>query len=186
GVINIVSNYDAHNLVIDPANDTTETDPTRQFTRLLGIDGYTVVTEGAVDPAVPYISDQNTASILGVDSDGVVNEQEEHNVFLTLENLEKALRADDTEGIQQSLEDIDIDLEAILSQRTTLGARINRLENSSARLQESEDSMREELSRIEDADLAELITDLTLSQNAFDAALQAAGRIVQQSLINYI
>ncbi|MDP8244266.1 MAG: flagellar hook-associated protein FlgL [Candidatus Hinthialibacter antarcticus] len=186
GVINVLGNNDAHNIVIDPANDTTETDPTRQFTRLLGIDGYTVVTEGAVDPAVPYISQQNTASILGVDSVGVINEEEEHNVFLTLEKLELALRADNTEGITQALEDIDIDLEAILSQRTTLGARINRLENANARLQITEDFMREELSQIEDADLAELITDLTLSQNAFDASLQAAGRIVQQSLINFI
>ncbi len=186
GVINVISNYDAHNLVIDPANDTTETDPTRQFTRLLGIDGYTVVTEGAVDPAVPYISQQDTASILGVNSVGVIDEVEEHNVFLTLEKLEAALRSDNTEGISQSLEDIDIDLEAILGQRTTLGARVNRLENANARLQETEDFMREELSRIEDADLAELISDLTLSQNAFDASLRAAGRIVQQSLINFI
>lgn len=186
GVVNVVSNYDAHTILIDPANDTTETDPTRQFTRLLGIDGYTPVSEGSVDPPQPYVSDQNTASVLGINAEGVVNEVEEQNIFSTLQQLEDALRDDDTETIQQSLTEIDIDLDAMLNQRTTVGARINRLDATEARLKETEDFFRQELSIIEDADLTELITDLSLTQNAFNAALQAAGRIVQQSLINFI
>ncbi|MBI1387287.1 MAG: flagellar hook-associated protein 3 [bacterium] len=186
GVINVVSNFDGHTLVIDPARDTTETDPTRQFTTVTGIAGYTAVDETSVDPPQPYISQQDTASILGLNSNGTVNEVEEHNIFQTLKNLERSLRSDNTEGIQQSLEDIDVDLGSILNQRTKLGARVNRLDASEARLKESEDFMKQELSRVEDADLAQLITDLNLTQNAFNASLQAASRIIQQSLLSYL
>ena len=46
--------------------------------------------------------------------------------------------------------------------------------------------MRQQLSSIEDADLAELISEMTLAQNAFNAALSSSSRILQQSLIDFL
>ncbi len=185
GEINIVSNYDGHVIVIDPANDTTGTDAASRITNLLDIDAYTFTLETDT-PATAYESKQNTASIMGISADGDVNEIEEQNIFNTVKSLENALRQDDTEGISQALTNIDKDLEAILNKRTTLGARINRLDATSANLQDGEDFMRQELSSIEDADLAASVSEMTLAQNAFNAALSASSNVIQQSLMDFL
>jgi len=135
---------------------------------------------------VPYVSTQKTASILGIDSAGTVIETEEKNVFRTVKSLEQALRNGDNEGISQALEDIDFDLEKILNVRASLGSRINRLDANEARVQSGEDFLRQELSGVEDADLAATITDMTMAQNAFQATLAASGRILQQSLLDFL
>ena len=54
------------------------------------------------------------------------------------------------------------------------------------RLQDGEDFMRQDLSSIEDADFATLISEFTLAQTAFNAALSASGKVIQQSLLNFL
>ncbi len=184
--LNIVSNYDGHTIRIDPANDTTGTNEVSRFTSQLEIDGYTATLESEADSLVPYTSDQDTASVLGLNGEGTLDEIEEKNLFRSIENLEDALRDDNTEGVEQALEDLDIDLDQILNSRTTLGARLNRLDSSESRLQSSEDLQRQQLSNIEDADFAELVTELTLAENAFNAALQASARVIRQSLMDFL
>ncbi len=186
GVLNIVSNYNGHTISIDSALDTTGTNAATRLTNLMGINEYTYIREVDTPAMVPYESKQNTASILGVSQEGTVNEIEGKNIFQTVKLLERGLREDDTEAIKQALENLDIDLEAILNKRTMVGARLNRLSATEVNLQDGEDFMRQELSGIEDADLAEAISDLTLTQNAFNAALQATSRVIQQSLLDFL
>lgn len=186
GVLNIVSNYDGNTITIHPANDTTGTTDATRITHLLGIDQYTYTEEADTLPLTAYESKQNTASILGVNQTGEVNEVEEKNIFRTMKNLEEALRRNDTEAITETLADFDIDLEAILTKRTQLGARLNRLDATQSALEDSEDFMGEELSLIEDADTAKSYIDLIMAQNAYSAALSATGKILQQSLLDYL
>ncbi|MDX9753467.1 MAG: flagellar hook-associated protein FlgL [bacterium] len=182
GVLRISSNYDNHSLRIDAAKDTT----VGQFTTVIGIDQYTYISETNALTYGDAVSHQNTASILGVNNQGIVNEIEEKNIFRTLQNLERALRGDDVESLKQSLDDIDLDLNVILSGRTQLGARINRVDSVKSRLESAEDFSRQQLSSVEDADLAELITDMTMAENAYNAALAASAKVLQQSLINFL
>lgn len=186
GVLNIVNNYDGHTITIDPASDTTGTDSASRFTQLLNIDQYTYVTEADALNQVPYSSSQQTASILGINGTGTVDEVEEKNIFQTIKSLEQALRDGDNDQISQALENIDFDLEKMLNVRASLGSRINRLDAAESRIQSGEEFMRQELSGVEDADLAATITDMTMAQNAFEAALAAAGQILQMSLLNYL
>ena len=186
GRLEIFSHYDGHTILIDSANDTTGADSATRFTEQIGIAGYTYTTEAEAETLSPYTSNQNTASILGWREEGTVDEVEEKNIFLTIKNLENALRNDDTEAIQDSLEALDYDLDIILNSRTQLGARMNRLDMVEYRLEDSEDLLRQQLSTVEDADLAELVTDLSTAENAFNAALQASALIVQQSLMDFL
>lgn len=186
GQLNIVSHYDGHTIRIDPAKDTTGVNAAQRFTEVIGLAGYTAVLEADVDPPTRYESRQNTASALGVQGAGEAQVVDERNLFRSVRNLERALRNDDTKGIQQALEDLDLDLDKILTSRTNLGARVNRLESAQSRLKLNEDFMREEVSRIEDVDLAQAISDYTMAQNAFNAALQVSSRILQQSLLDFL
>ena len=131
-------------------------------------------------------SNQDSASILGLAGDGKVDEIEEKNVFRTLQNLHSALLQDNTDGIGEAIGNLDIDLDILLNDRTVLGARINRLDSTKARLEDSEVFLREQLSLVEDADLAELITELTTLENAFQAALAAAARVLQPTLMDFL
>lgn len=185
GRLNIVSHYDGHAIFIDPARDTTGADAATRFTAQMGLNPYTATREEDI-PSAFYTSNQNTAHILGLAGEGTADEVEGRNVFRSVDRLETALRNDDTEGIQQALEDLDIDLEHVLEARSTAGARMNRLDAAQIRLEDAEDLLRQDLSLNEDADLAELITEFTMAQNAFNAALQASSRILQQSLINFL
>ena len=147
-VLNVVSNYNGNTILIDPAKDTTA----GSFTSVVGLNKYTAMSEANALTYGPAVSDQNTASILGVAQSGKINEIEEKNIFRTLKNLESGLRNDNTELLKQTLDDMDIDLDAILNGRTKLGARLNRLDSEESRLKETEDFSRQELSFVEDAD----------------------------------
>ncbi len=184
--LNIVSNYNGHTLLIDASNDTTGTDATTRFTQVYEINQYTVTSEEDTEPLVPYVSEQNTASILGWNEEGTVEEIEENNIFKSVKNLENSLRNNNTEGIQQALEDLDIDLDEILTNRTKTGARLNRLDAAQSRLQEGDDLLRQQLSTIEDIDFAEAVSELTLAENAFNAALQASSRVIQRTLLDFL
>jgi flagellin-like hook-associated protein FlgL len=184
--LNIISNYNGHTILIDSASDTTGTDAGSRFTALMGIHAYTATTDSVAQNLSPYESSQDTAGILGIKGEGTVHEVEEKNIFSSVKGLERALRNDDTVAIQQALENLDIDLEHVLTTRTRIGSRLNRLEAGKMRLQDGEDFMRQDLSSIEDADFATLISEFTLAQTAFNAALSASGKVIQQSLLNFL
>lgn len=185
GVLSITSPFDGYTLLIDSSRDTTGTGASR-LTAQLNINHYTAVTEDQAAALLPYVSRQNTASLLGINQTGTVNEVEEKNVFRSVKKLENALRNDDTEGILETLDDLDADLAAVLQTRTQLGARLNRLDAAQSRLEEGDELLVQNLSKNEDADLAEAISELTLSETAFQAALQVTARILQQSLLDFL
>ena len=184
GVMTLSSNFNGHTFHITEGNDTTGLVTT--FT----LDTSTLVTEAEVNAALPAIFpvavNQDTASILGLAASGTVNETEEKNVFKSLEDFQAALHRDDNSGISTALADIDVDLEVILSARTVVGSRLNRLDATKIRLEDGEVFQRQQLSILEDADLAELISDLTTQENAFNAALSASSRVVQPSLLDFL
>ncbi len=186
GTLSITGNYNGHVLYIDPEKDTTGTDVNSRFTSLLGISKYTFVDEDDSNAFSPVTSDQDTASVLGIEAEGTVNEVEERNIFRSIQLLESALRENDTDGIQASLDNLDTDLEKVLDRRTILGTRLNRLDAFEARLTEGEDFLRQELSKIEDADFTETVSEFTLVQNAFNATLQVGSRLIQQTLLDFL
>ncbi len=178
----VSSNYGNHIFQIDRANDTTG------VVAALELDQPTFLRDTEVDTLglSPISSNQDTASVLGLQGEGYVEEVEEKNVFRTLQNLHKGLIDNDTEAIEQALEDIDIDLEVLLNDRTIIGARINRLDSTKARIEDGEVFLREQLSLIEDADFAELVADLTTQENTFQAALAASARVLQPTLLDFL
>lgn len=77
-------------------------------------------------------------------------------------------------------------LQDLLMYRSTLGARINRLELQTNRLIKTEESLTGLLSSNEDANEAEVIMDLQLQANVYQASLAAGARIIQPSLLDFL
>lgn len=103
-----------------------------------------------------------------------------------LERISNALRSGDTTAMGAALTDLDTASEALRSTQTTVGARTNRLLTVQANGEVRSDAVAAKLASVEGIDLAKTITDLTLQQTAYQAALGAAAKVVQPSLMDFL
>ena len=107
-------------------------------------------------------------------------------IFATLSNLNTALRTNDAAGMDKALGDIDTDSDNVITLRTGLGARTNRMTALQEQLDYTSGNLQDSLSSIQDADMAKTITDFTNSQNVYKAALSVGAKIIQPSLVDFM
>jgi flagellar hook-associated protein 3 FlgL len=107
-------------------------------------------------------------------------------LFDTLGTLKRALENNDLAGIQQSLTGLEQAFDYLNNQTADIGARANRLEMRQGILDSLTVDFTEQLSRVEDADVAELSIELNQVQLAYQAVLLSTARIGDLSLTNYL
>jgi len=98
----------------------------------------------------------------------------------------EALHTDDRDGIQTAITELTTMYDAVLNSQSQMGARIYRLELTQTRNEEQSVEVGMQLTSLEDADLADVISKMMLAQNVYNAALQAAMRVIQPSLANFM
>lgn len=111
---------------------------------------------------------------------------DQDNLFAVMKDLSTAIRSANTVGINQALERIDTRMDKVLQMRTDLGARSNRLDFIEARLTETDKNFQELLSKIEDANMAELITVFKAHESTYQASLATGAKIIQPTLIDFL
>lgn len=84
------------------------------------------------------------------------------------------------------LERLDTNLDELTRVRATVGATANRLEAAGSRLDELEESGTDLLSKVEDADMAEVLVQYSTQKAAYESALRAGASIVQTSLLDFL
>jgi len=77
-------------------------------------------------------------------------------------------------------------MKELLLYRSTLGARINRLELQISRLTHTEETMTALLATNEDANIAEVIMNLKMQENVYNSSLSAGARIIQPTLMDFL
>jgi flagellar hook-associated protein 3 FlgL len=107
-------------------------------------------------------------------------------LFDTLGNLKKALEGNDVTGVQSALDGLDQALDHFNNQTADIGARTNRLEMRQGILDSLTVDFSEQLSLLEDADIAELSIELNQVQLAYQAVLLSTARVGELSLTNYM
>ena len=108
------------------------------------------------------------------------------DVFAVFDDLETNLRAGDLDALQVSLEDIEPATDQIRTQRSLMGNDNSRLEDNKSMLEEIKLQMESTLSRYEDADLTEVLSDMTQAETALEAALTVSARLNNLSLLDYM
>lgn len=108
------------------------------------------------------------------------------DVFTVLDELEAALYADDTPAIETALADVDDSLQTVLGGLGIIGARANQVETAMARNADDMITLTQQLSSLEDVDIAEAVMDLQLQQTAYEAALAAFAQSSQSSLVDFL
>lgn len=74
----------------------------------------------------------------------------------------------------------------LLENISVVGARVHRLDAAENALFEQTIYLREMASRVEDIDHAYTIIEYKMQENAYQAALGTAGRMLQPSLVDYL
>ncbi|MBM7690886.1 flagellar hook-associated protein 3 FlgL [Peribacillus deserti] len=108
------------------------------------------------------------------------------NLFSDIEKLVTDLKADNTAGLDDTLTKLDGHLDNLSSERADLGARYNRLEMVSSRIDTQEVFANRVLSDNEDADIERVITDLKTQESVHRAALSVGAQIIQPTLMDFL
>jgi flagellar hook-associated protein 3 FlgL len=108
------------------------------------------------------------------------------NVFDDLQRLENALVTNNHEVIQELLPDFDKSIDRLIQIRTTIGSTINKVDNATNTVEKENLTNETYKSKIEDADVAELFTDLTRQQNVLNATYKSSAQMMNNNLMKYI
>ncbi|AJE02394.1 flagellar hook-associated protein FlgL [Geobacter pickeringii] len=158
-------------------NDTPPFDASGNFT---GTDDQVLVE---VDRGAPVAINYSGGNLLrggtppgssGTDIVGIFN------------NLITALNTGNQAGVQSELPNLDAAMGQVLSTRTDLGARMNRLDGAKGVIDDMKFSLTKVLSDKQDVDFTQVISDLSKQQTAYQAAIAASAKVSQVSLLDYL
>lgn len=108
------------------------------------------------------------------------------SIFDELASLENALLTDNPEIIQNLLEQLDRSIDRVIAQRTQVGALANNISNAESNIEKLKLHNEEFKTKIEDADVAELFSNLQKEQNILKASYQASATMMNQSLMDFL
>lgn len=108
------------------------------------------------------------------------------SIFDELRALENALLTDNPQIIQGLLERMDSSAERVVAFRTQIGALTNTISNAENNIEKTKLLNEAHKSKIEDADVAELFTDLQKEQNILKATYKASSSLMNQSLMDFL
>jgi flagellar hook-associated protein 3 FlgL len=123
---------------------------------------------------------------VGLNADGSDIFQSVADVFTVLEDLENALRANDSASISAQLEplaDIDEHLEDI---RADSSAKFKRVDLTQTHWQGFKVSISNMLGNTEEADITAEALNLKVQQNSYEIALATAAKIIQPNLMQFL
>lgn len=156
-------------------------------------------TLGAVDTyagntgSVPRVIGAGVAVNVNVSAREILGEGQgaaDNKLLNVMRDIAENLRgntAADAEALRGTdLERLDANLNNLTRVRAVVGATANRLEGAGSRLEELEESGVDLLSKVENADMAETLTNYTTQKTAYEAALKAGASIVQMSLLDFL
>jgi flagellar hook-associated protein 3 FlgL len=67
-----------------------------------------------------------------------------------------------------------------------VGARYSRVETLTTDAASRATDLTSTLSQVEDSDLAQTVTELSIAQSAYQATLQSTAKVIQPSLMDYL
>lgn len=108
------------------------------------------------------------------------------DLFENIDGFISVLQTNNQESIEQSIGNLDLNIDNIINARADLGARMNRLELVENRLGEQEVIARKMMTENENVDIEKAITELITQESLQRAALSAGARIIQPTLLDFL
>jgi len=131
--------------------------------------------------------EQDVAPQINTPADQVFNDPaNQTNLVDALTAFGQALVQNNPVKLRDSLTNIDFVFKNILSAEAVNGSRMNRFNLTLTRTETQVVEVTRLQSELEDADMAEVITEFSLLQNVYSASLKAGASIIQPSLVDFI
>lgn len=108
------------------------------------------------------------------------------NSFKVLDDLIGALGKADTAGVSDALKRLDTRNSSFLVIRADVGAKTNRIELAGDRLDDSGMNLQTLQSKVEDADMAKVMTNMNTDQSVYQASLSTGAQIIRTSLVDFL
>jgi flagellar hook-associated protein 3 len=108
------------------------------------------------------------------------------NFMEMLDVLTRALNDNNVPRVEALLRPLDDALGQVLNVQADMGARLNRLDAQKESLLDNTLMLKENLSAAEDADITETAIDLSKAQLALTALRDSSGRLLSQSLMDFL
>ncbi len=108
------------------------------------------------------------------------------NLFEVVGQLVSYLEYNDTDGISETLNTLTAAHEHVMTQNTTIGGIVNRLDLAEDMLSAEKLDQQERLSYTEDIDLTELLNNLAKQELAYNTVLKSSSMIMQLNLSQYV
>ncbi|MCM2323165.1 MAG: flagellar hook-associated protein FlgL [Oligoflexia bacterium] len=130
-----------------------------------------------------YTGDGVQRAPAGIEAD---NSSENINIFDELQNLRIALLAGDTDGIRNTLERFDDLHSRMIAMRAKVGSRIQGLQSMSQSTERHNITNAQLSSALEDADMAQVVSDLAKEETIFRSALASSQKLIQPTLLDFL
>lgn len=127
---------------------------------------------GSRSPSV--YQDDATANVQGV------------NILKALKDLEIALKVNDKDSIQESIDTLDQSISQVIQARAMVGSRVTALNSMHESLQKSVVDAKTTASLLEDADIFNVVSEMQKADSTLKATLETSGRVIQPSLMDFL
>lgn len=111
---------------------------------------------------------------------------EKDNLFVIMNTVMEALKNGDQKELANQLDVIDSRMGKMLSIRSEIGAKTNRVDLMMGRLDDLGINLTDLQSKVEDADFAELSMKSKIQENIYNASLSVGAKIISPSLVDFL
>jgi flagellar hook-associated protein 3 FlgL len=108
------------------------------------------------------------------------------DVFEVLERMAVAITSGDGTAMATEHQNLDAATAHMSAATVELGTRAARLEESKSRAEDAQVLLKTQLSQVKDIDLVDALITVKAQENSYNAALQVAGQILPNSLLDYL
>jgi flagellar hook-associated protein 3 FlgL len=138
--------------------------------------GVSRAIERTIAPGVKVTVNVNGDDVFGTPGD---------DLFNALAAMSNSIRSDPSQ-LDTQVADLDTRTQTIQSKLAEVGARFKRVETMKDRNSSDALTMRQNLSNVEDTDMAQAVMELQMQQVAYQSALSATARAIQPSLVDFL
>jgi flagellar hook-associated protein 3 FlgL len=156
-----------------------------------GIEAFNTVPKSAKDAekVYPELSTRKLATVEGgqtFDATDPPAGLENVNVFDELQNLRISLLTGNLEGIRNTLERLDQIHGKVVSVRSKLGSRLQGILSTNQAIERHNLTNAELTSQLEDADMAQVVSDLAKEETVLRSTLACAQKLIKPTLMDFI
>ncbi len=136
---------------------------------------------------VTYQLSAGIVSSVNVSGNGVFGKPgEADNVFNILDKLSAALTGGKIEDARNLLSDIATRSDTVISERASIGAKVNRVELMEGRLNDLEVILTDLQSKTEDIDYEKVLIQSKINDNIYQASLAVGAKIITPTLVSFL